>query len=402
MNDKLNRFNGAILMTGVTGGLGSALLPRLLRRYPHCEVVALIRGADASEVNARLAEALDFGGLAPAERARVSACRADIGQPRFGLDASVWHALAERTVRVFHLAASVDFGLPLAASRAANVDSTRQVLDFADACLRQGGSDFRLNYVSTAYVAGTRRGRLGENELGCGQGFCNAYEQSKLEAETLVTQAREQLPVTIYRPSQIIGETGSGRIRKFFGYYEFVRLAARDKIPLLVVNTAVRPDFVPTDYVCEAMLHLGELPHALGRTYHLTAGLARSPNFGLVFGSMYQELAAWLPPGRVLETPRMLSARELSQRATAQELQRFRRSPVKFLQRTYHSYLEEERDFDCDATQATLAAAGIVLPDIETVLRQSTRYALDARYGRAHAARNVDEVEEPSDAPQIA
>ncbi|MEO3961053.1 SDR family oxidoreductase [Chromobacterium piscinae] len=374
-------WQGTVLLTGATGGLGGELLPRLLRRHLASRVAALVRGDTPQQAAGRLDEAMDYGGLAPSERARVSLCHGDVSLPRFGLAAPAWRELAARTRRVFHLAASVDFDLPLDASRAANVDSTRAVLAFAEEAMR-GSADFRLNYVSTAYVSGWRSGRLGEDELDQGQAFCNGYEQSKFEAEQRVWQASGWLPLTVYRPSQIIGESRTGRIRKFFGYYEFLKLAERGRMPVLPANAGARPDLVPADYVCEAMLHLDASAHAVGRCYHLTAGLANSPDFERIFGLMYQELAERRLDGRAPARPRMFRPEDLEAMASPEELRRFHLSPLKLLLRTYRAYLAEERDFDCAATQAELAAAGIPLPDVEAALRLSTRYALDARFGQ--------------------
>ena len=37
-----------------------------------------------------------------------------------------------------------------------------------------------------------------------------------------------------------------------------------------------RPDLVPLDYVADALVFLSQYPNALGRTYHLAAGVERS------------------------------------------------------------------------------------------------------------------------------
>ncbi|OHX13882.1 hypothetical protein BI347_10450 [Chromobacterium sphagni] len=312
--------------------------------------------------------------------------------------------MAGEVSQVFHLAASVDFALPLAESRAANVDSSREVLAFCRACAWRGKPDFRPNYVSTAYVAGRRQGWLTESERNCGQAFWNAYEQSKLEGEEMAAAAMDEIALTIYRPSQIIGESRSGRIRKFFGYYEFLKLAERDRMPVLLADPGARPDLVPTDYVCDAMLHLSERPEAAGRVYHLTAGLSQSLSFERIFGLMYQVLAE---RGGGVRQPRRYRHGELEALATPAELQRYHLSPLKLLQRTYRPYLDSERDFDCAATQRELAAAGIVLPDIERTLRLSTGYALDSRYGTAgsSAAANLklsDRMQDGSHEAQVA
>ena len=82
---------------------------------------------------------------------------------------------------VIHSAASVAFDLPIEEARAINVEGTRRVLDFAGAV-----PDLqRVAYVSTAYVAGDRRGTVYEDDRETGT-FRNSYERSKHEAEAVV------------------------------------------------------------------------------------------------------------------------------------------------------------------------------------------------------------------------
>ena len=44
------------------------------------------------------------------------------------------------------------------------------------------------------------------DDLDVGQHFRNTYEQSKFEAECLISRVRGQLPITVLRPSIIVGE----------------------------------------------------------------------------------------------------------------------------------------------------------------------------------------------------
>lgn len=375
-----------ILLTGVTGGLGGELLPRLLRAYPHHHVVALIRGPDEAAVAVRLQEAMDYAELSEADRDRVQPLRGEVSSPSFGLGAEHLARLAHETAHVFHLAASVDFDLPLPESRYANVESTRELIAFSRECLRHGA--FRLNYVSTSFVVGNRRGLLREDELQCGQRFWNAYEQSKAEAEALVVAATD-IPTTIYRPSQIIGESRRGRIRKFFGYYEFLKLAARGKMPVLVADPQARTDMVPSDFVCDALIHLSQQPDAIGRTFHLTAGLERSISFERIFDLMFEEIQARAEQASPAHRPRMFRHDQLEHLASKEELRRFHLSPLKILLRTYLPYLDYERDFDSDSTHARLASAGIEMAPIEDVLRATTRYAIEHRHGDQPKARGA-------------
>ena len=200
----------AVLLTGVTGSLGGQLLAGLLRAWPDHHVLAPLRAPTAEAAALRLREAADFAGLGPAERMRLHTFAADLSAPMLGLPLRAWQQLADCTRVIYHLAASVDFDLPLAESRRANVDSTAELLRLAQLCAARHASEFRFNHVSTAYICGRREGRLLESELGVGQSFWNGYEQSKLESEGLVRAVMGDLRATVYRPSQVVGDAARG------------------------------------------------------------------------------------------------------------------------------------------------------------------------------------------------
>jgi thioester reductase-like protein len=216
MQDNYN--HKAILITGVTGALGTELLPKLLQKYPQMDIVAIIRANTHQEAESRLERALDDPELLTSIGHRIQIVPGDVGEPMLGLDKVIARQLAFKIEKVFHLAANVRFSASLPESRAGNVDTTLVVIDFSRQCMKMNPEKFELHYVSTAYVAGDRQGLLGEDELDCGQGFWNAYEQSKFEAEQLALNAGQEMPVTIYRPSQVICLSADGRVRKLFGF----------------------------------------------------------------------------------------------------------------------------------------------------------------------------------------
>src|SRR2546429_144955 len=155
------------------------------------------------------------------------------------------------------------------------LERTRRVLEFAERCQARGGLR-RLSYISTAYVAGEHTGRFGEEDLDVGQGFRNGYERSKFEAEQLLCRWRARLPVTVLRPSIIVGERDSGWTASFNVLYWPLRAFARGMYPALPARRDAPVDVVSVDYVADAIFALSEAPEAEGMTYHLTAGEAAS------------------------------------------------------------------------------------------------------------------------------
>jgi thioester reductase-like protein len=263
--------NDAVLLTGVTGFVGMELLTRYLERSDR-SVYALIRATDEAGARRRLGQVREsLYGRDDAYADRVAPVPGDIESPQLGLERSQREALGERVTEIVHSAASVSFSLPLAESREINVAGTRRVLDLADECRARGGLR-RFSYISTAYVAGDHAGEFHEDELDVGQGFRNSYERSKFEAETLVRERSERLPVQIFRPSIIVGERATGWTRSFNVLYQPLKAFARGAYLALPARGSTPVDVVPVDYVADAVFELSRRPLAGEETYHLVAG----------------------------------------------------------------------------------------------------------------------------------
>ena len=370
-------------LTGATGSLGLSFVRILLESIPEARIHCLVRDPGRSPLAGEALAGLfgDERTLADA-RSRIQLVKGDVMAPGLGIEQAIWNDLAARIGRVVHMAASVDFLSPLDEAHSLNVSGTRHVLDFARACRQRGEADFRVCHVSTAYVCGKGRGLLREDALDPGAEFWNHYERTKAESEKLARDAAAELPVTIVRPSQIIGDARSGQVHKYFGFYEFVGLAVRGRSNVLVADRDARPDMIPVDYVAKGMLHLMQRPDAVGRTYHLAAGLQASLSVASVGGLVLEAMCDMPELKARVGVPRVLRADELDAQLSPAERKAFEFSPQKLLLRSYAPYLDYERDFDVAATQSLLAAAGVALPDMAETIRRTTRYALAQRHGQ--------------------
>jgi len=264
------RSRDGVLLTGATGFVGMELLARYLQLTDRT-VYALIRAESDERALKRLVETLEVAlGSARPYLGRVRALAGDITHEGLGLDPEVALEVAGEISEIVHGAASVSFDLALEPSRAINVEGTRRMLQFAELCRMQGGLR-RFTYISTAYVAGTHRGRFGEHELDVGQRFRNPYEQTKFEAEQLVATFAERLAVTVVRPSIIVGDSATGWTASFNVLYWPLRALAKGSYPVLPARGRAHVDVVSVDYVADAILALAGAPEAEGRTFHLTA-----------------------------------------------------------------------------------------------------------------------------------
>jgi thioester reductase-like protein len=374
-----------LLLTGATGFVGMELLARYLERTDR-RVYALVRGADDTEVAARVEGTLNslFGAGHPYAN-RVVGVRGDMTLPSLGLAEE--DRLAERVSEIVHGAASVSFELDLDAARAINVEGTRRVMEFAERCHARGGLR-RLSYISTAYVAGEHTGQFSEDDLDMGQRFRNAYEQSKFEAEHVVARSGARLPITVMRPSIIVGEHDSGWTASFNVLYWPLRAFARGAYAALPARRDAPVDVVPVDYVADAIFALSQSPEAEGSTYHLTAGAQASSVGELVdlatarFGRRAPRLIA---PGlyrRLLHPLLVRTSRDERYR------QALTRSEVFF------PYFAMKVVYDDRRSRVALRAAGIKPPPLSRYFDQLVEYALAAEWGRqpmprADAARRM-------------
>ena len=161
-----------IAVTGATGFLGTALVERLLRCVPGCEVVVVVRAGKRMSAAERVRREIvrndcfdrlreEWGESFEDEIARrLAVVAGDVSEDGLGLDDDGRRALRSCDV-VVHSAASVSFDSPLDAAVEVNLLGPARVA----AVLNEAADGEPLPHlvaVSTAYVAGTRRGESPE------------------------------------------------------------------------------------------------------------------------------------------------------------------------------------------------------------------------------------------------
>jgi thioester reductase-like protein len=250
---------GVVFITGFPGFIGRRLVAKLLDQGDE-RILALVEPRFAEQARAVAAE-LDGD--------RVEILPGDIGDRRLGLDDETYERLTKQVTSAHHLAAIYDLAVPLETAQRVNVDGTGNVLDLCARCEKFE----RLNYVSTAYVAGDRHGVVYEHELILGQGFKNHYESTKFQAEVWVREAMHRIPTTIYRPAIVVGDSRTGETQKFDGPYYMLRTIARaahDHTPIVQFGRSEAPfNCVPVDFIVDAIAAVSGDSAAVGETLHL-------------------------------------------------------------------------------------------------------------------------------------
>ncbi|WP_241014567.1 thioester reductase domain-containing protein [Burkholderia sp. Ac-20379] len=199
----------AVLLTGATGFLGVHLLEALLNDTA-ADVWCLVRANDAQAGARRLRDAMQAHGVwREAYAARIRAVPGDLALRNLGLSDADFDALARSVDVIYHNGALVNFVYSYAALKPANVDATEAILRLASL-----HGAIPVHYVSTVGTLNRHADAIPETlAVPYHDYLATGYEQSKWVAEQLVAQASARgLPVTVYRPSRIVGHSSSGRM----------------------------------------------------------------------------------------------------------------------------------------------------------------------------------------------
>jgi thioester reductase-like protein len=252
-----------IFLTGLPTFAARRMMYLLMEEEPQSELWALI----PEQAKERFEASLVGRRIPPGVRLLVG----DPAQIDLGLAGEEYMELVERTTDIYHMATVSHLDVPLALTRDVNVGGVRHILRAAS----EMPALQRLNHFSTAYVAGYRKGVIMEDDLDRDQTFRNAFERTKFEAEVLLQQWRHRLPITVYRPSFIVGHSRTGEIdrSRMDGPYMLIRamLSAPEPVPIPLPGKGDKPfNMVPIDWVCQAMYLISRNPAGADRTFHLT------------------------------------------------------------------------------------------------------------------------------------
>jgi thioester reductase-like protein len=256
-------FTETIFLTGFPGFIAGRLVERLAT--PETQFFLLVQ-PQFLEKAAQDVERIASETKIPLEN--FALIEGDITRENLGISEEDSEAVLAETTDVFHLAAIYDLAVEKDLAYRVNVEGTKNVNDL----VRKMPNLRRYNYVSTCYVAGRRTGEILENELEHDAGFRNYYEETKYFAEVEVENLKEELPVTIFRPSVVVGDSKTGETAKYDGIYSVIFYLKKFPSLLRLVNVGnriVRLNLVPVDFVVEGIAALSKDEKAIGKTIAL-------------------------------------------------------------------------------------------------------------------------------------
>lgn len=363
---------GYYFVTGYPGLIGQRLVEHIAKTDPKGHIALLVQPKFLKDAQ-RYVEKIPG--------ATIELLTGDIVDMHLGLSGEEYQRLCENVTQLFHLAAISYLGVPRDIALRVNVDGTRNVLELARDCRKLR----RFNHFSTCYVSGDRVGVIAEDELDCGQAFRNAYEETKFQAEKLVRRAAATLPVSIYRPSSVVGDSRTGEIDRFDGPYYLAILLVTSPltVPLPLPGNGVAPlNVVPVDFVIDAVWALSRDPRGAGRTFHLV-----DPN-PMSARRVYELIAE--------KANRKLPKFTLSAKAADVMLRLPVLEKLARPQRAAISYVNHLAIYNSHNTLELLDGTGIRVPPLSTYLDQLVGYVRE-QYKKKKEEKRVEHVDDPLD-----
>jgi NAD(P)-dependent dehydrogenase (short-subunit alcohol dehydrogenase family) len=242
-------------VTGATGFIGKRLVKALLARKGTV-VHFLLR----PESEGKVAGLLEYWGTT---KARAIPVFGDLTSKKLGVAGDDIKALKGQIDMAFHLAAVYDLSADEQSQVRANIEGTRNVVEFAKAI--DAG---HLHHVSSIAAAGMYEGVFREDMFEEAENLDHPYFNTKHESEKIVRK-ESKVPWTVYRPAFVVGDSQTGEMDKIDGPYYFFKLIQRMRqiLPPWMPSVGLeggRINIVPVDFVVSCIDHIAHL-HASGK-----------------------------------------------------------------------------------------------------------------------------------------
>ena len=262
----------AIFLTGSTGYIGAHVAANLVEEHG-ASLNVLVRARDPHEAEVRLWHALqlhlDFARFYEHLQARVRIFRGDLTSPQFGLTRDEYDRLIHTTDSVIHCAASLNRKSEKSCLNV-NLRGTLEVLQLAMHVRHYHGLR-RFSHVSTVAVAGKRQDEVvtEDRSIDWERSDYDPYARTKKFCEHMIHQLLPEVPVTIFRPSIVLGDSRRAETTQFDMVKSFVFLAG---LPVLPFRPDDKLDIVNVDFVADAIATLHQKQQPQYDTYHLSSG----------------------------------------------------------------------------------------------------------------------------------
>jgi thioester reductase-like protein len=354
-----------VVITGATGVIGSSLL-RLYASDPDAHVYPVIRAQSEDHLNVRLNTLASELNLDTENAGRITAVQGDISQPRLGMKEHVYDEITSHTTHIIHCAGNVKLNQTMDQARLIAVASVQNIL-----ALAQAADCSKIDILSTVGVAGCTEGLVEEKPIFERKDFRNTYEAAKWDAEQLMYSALDRgIPLTIHRPSMVVGDSETGKVIRFQVFYYICELLSR--IGLIENVKSFHLDLIPVDYIARALYVSSCSDETAGRIFHLCSG----PEGSLSLQDLEKKVSVYFPRKSV-KLP-MFIARSILPRISVLFPRKIRvmlRNLPCFLK-----YLEGRQSFENCRSRQYFSEKGLALPSVQNYIDRVMVYYINTVY----------------------
>ena len=253
-------YESTVLLTGFPSFVARRMAEHLLREEPRTLLYCVVKSKLAGPAEA-------FAQTLPSvQRKRLILFEGDVAAMDMGLSGAEFNEISSRIDRLFHFAAISYFEADPKVARHVNAQGAKEALEMSRAAPKLRN----LIHLSTASVSGTRTGLVMEADPPSPGPYRTVIEETRAHAERILRRASHRLPISIVRPSIIIGDSETGEVDRFDGPYPLILLIltspARASLP---VRGDLPLNMVPVDFVIQAAHLIGSSDRSAGRTFHL-------------------------------------------------------------------------------------------------------------------------------------
>jgi len=262
----------AIFLTGATGYIGAHVAANLLDRYDST-LNLLVRAHDPHEAEARLWHSMQlhmpFAKFYEHRQARIRIFLGDLTDPRFGMDPDSYDRLVHTTDSIIHCAASLNRKSEKSCLNV-NLRGTLEVIQLARRSHHYHGLQ-RFSEVSTVAVAGKRSHEIvtEDRSIEWERSDYDPYARTKKFCEHMVRELLPEVPLTVFRPSIVLGDSRHPDTTQFDMVRAFVLLAG---LPVLPFRPDDKIDIVNVDFVADSIADLHMKANPQHDIYHLSSG----------------------------------------------------------------------------------------------------------------------------------
>ena len=258
-----------IFLTGATGFLGSFLLAELLQQT-EANLYCLVRADSEKGGKQKIEQSLvNYLLWQESFSKRIIPVVGNLSQACLGLSAVKFQSLAESLDLIYHNGAWVHHAMPYSSLKSTNVLGTQEILRLASTKKIKP-----VHFISTISVFSGVNNSTSQiiSETSKIDDFAapeGGYVQSKWVADKLVNIASDRgLPVTIYRPGGISGDSKTGVFNpNDFSYRLLIGCIELGAIP----QGDVLDSLMPVNYVSRAIVNISRRSESLGKAFHLVS-----------------------------------------------------------------------------------------------------------------------------------